>query len=465
MNTTIERQKAILGTLAINPSAYIEVAEIVQPYMFQDGVLQNIAHVIWDYSRDGKPYDTATLEKAARADQVQALIDQATGRDVLAEHAEAVRNAYYAEQHTKFQNEMSAAILEGADYFRAKAEYQTKVEAMLLDNRIKSTKAERIKAAHEAVIRAINDPNSISGIATPYQHLNNFTAGWQKGDYTIVGARPGMGKTTFLCEQALAAVQNGEPCAIFSMGDLTSEQMYMKLACLMAGLAMKRVRTGNIDEDEARLFYDQLEMLYDYPIEVIDLKDCDNRIGAITDRIRIGVEKYGWQMVIIDYVQQLRPNTASLTGNQAYEQISQQIQKVTKSNGITTLAASQLNRAVESRGGSKRPSMADLRSSGAFEQDADNILFLYRPGYYGIEEDEEGCSIKYRTEVIFEKYRIAGDEIPATFNLEWKKQRLIEEKDGYNSDSHPMPSTEEVGPEVYSNVISKKANTDEDVPF
>lgn len=461
MNTTIERQKAILGTLAINPSAYIEVAEIIQPYMFQEGIIQNIAQVIWEYNRDGKPYDTATLEQAARADQVQVLIDQATGRDVLAEHAEAVRNSYYAEQHTKFQNEMSAAMLEGADYFTAKAEYQTKVETMLLGTGIKSSKAERIKAAHEAVVRAINDPNSISGIATPYQHLNEFTAGWQKGDYTIVGARPGMGKTTFLCEQALAAVQNGEPCAFFSMGDLTSEQMYMKLACLMAGLAMKQVRTGNVTPEQAGLFYKQLELLYDYPIEVIDLKDCDNRIGAITDRIRIGVEKHGWQMVIIDYVQQLRPNTASLTGNQAYEQISQQIQKTTKANGITTLAASQLNRAVESRGGSKRPTMADLRSSGAFEQDADNILFLYRPGYYGIHEDDEGLSIKYRTEVIFEKYRIAGDEVPATFNLEWRNQRLVQEMD-----NHQPASTENGNfAPMNNNLIPKKANTDEDVPF
>jgi len=463
MNTTIERQKAILGTLAINPSAYIEVAEIVQPYMFQEGVLQNIAQVIWNYSREGKPYDSATLEQTARAEQVQVLIDQATGRNMLAEHAEAVRNAYYADQHTKFQNEMSAAMLEGADYFTAKSEYQTKVEAMLLGTGIKSSKAERLKAAHEAVARAINDPNSISGIATPYQHLNEFTAGWQKGDYTIVGARPGMGKTTFLCEQALAAVQNGEPCAFFSMGDLTSEQMYTKLACLMAGLAMKQVRTGNVTPEQAALFYQQIELLYDYPIEVIDLKDCDNRIGAITDRIRIGVEKHGWQMVIIDYVQQLRPNTASLTGNQAYEQISQQIQKATKANGITTLAASQLNRAVESRGGSKRPTMADLRSSGAFEQDADNILFLYRPGYYGIDEDEEGRSIKYRTEVIFEKYRIAGDEVPATFNLEWRYQRLVQEEEDYQT-APPSPNCS-FAPVHHSTMVTSKADTDDDLPF
>jgi replicative DNA helicase len=455
--TTTERQKAILGTLIINQPAYIEVADILQPYMFASGILSQIADVIWQANRDGQQYDSATFERVATPSQIQMIVDAATGRSMLPQHAESVRDAYYAASHAKYQDEMKSAILDGGDYWTAKRQYDANVEAMLLGNTVKSSKADRIKAAHEAVARAINDPNSISGIPTPYQHLNDFTAGWQFGDYTIIGARPGMGKTTFLCEQALAAVEQGYPCGFFSMGDLTSEQMYTKLACLMAGLAMKQVRTGNIDDKQAALFYQQLEMLYDYPIEVIDLKDCDNRIGAITDRIRIGVEKSGWQMAIIDYVQQLRPNTASLTGNQAYEQISQQIQKSAKYNNISILAASQLSRAVENRGGTKRPTMADLRSSGAFEQDADNICFLYRPGYYGIEQDEEGFSIKYRTEVIFEKYRIAGDEIPATFNLEWRKQRLVQEGEADEMPAYvPQPDTR---------IEPSKRNNDDDVPF
>jgi len=187
---------------------------------------------------------------------------------------------------------------------------------------------------------------------------------------------------------------------------------------------------------------------------VIDLKDCDSRIGAIADRIRIGTEKDGWQLAVIDYVQQLRPDDSRLTGNQAYEQISQQVQKSAKSNDIPILVASQLSRGVEQRGGSKRPNMSDLRSSGAFEQDADGICFLYRPGYYGIEEDEHGQSVKWRTEVLFEKYRIAGDEVPAVFNLEWRNQRLKQEID--DDDTYPAQPT---------NLITKTASPDEDLPF
>jgi len=452
--TTTERQKAILGTLAINPAAYIEVAENVADYMFDEGVLQKTANLIWEKQRQGINYDAATLEAACPASELRIIIDSATSAKIAGEHAVQVRNAYFARKDLEYQNAMHAAILEGMSYFNARSQYISSVEALHMGMASKSTKLQRLQAVQELATLALEHPNSLSGVTTPYAHLNEFTGGWQKGDYNIVGARPGMGKTTYLAECALAAVQADHPTAFFSMGDLTTEALYMKLACLMAGVRMKDVRTGNIDKQQFEKFYHKIELLYDWPIEVIDLKDCDSRVGAIADRIRIGVEKDGWQMAIIDYVQQLRPDDSRLTGNQAYEQISQQIQKTAKSNDIPLLVASQLSRGVEQRGGSKRPSMSDLRSSGAFEQDADGICFLYRPGYYGIEEDEMGQIVKWRTEVLFEKYRIAGDEVPAVFNLEWRDQRL--KMEGYEDETTTVPVT---------NTINKTANTDEDLPF
>lgn len=452
--TTTERQKAIIGTLAINPSAYIEIAEVAAPYMFEEGALQKMANLIWERQREGIQYDAATLEAVCQAHELRQIVDSATSAAIAAEHAVQVRNTYYYRKDAEYQQAMQAAILEGTDYFNARSQYLSNIEALHIGMSAKSTKAVRLQAVQELATLALQHPNSLSGIPTPYAHLNEFTGGWQKGDYQIVGARPGMGKTTFLAECAIAAVQAGHPTAFFSMGDLTTEALYMKLACLLAGLRMKDVRTGNIDKEQFEKFFHKIELLYDWPIEVIDLKDCDSRIGAIADRIRIGTEKDGWQLAVIDYVQQLRPDDSRLTGNQAYEQISQQVQKSAKSNDIPILVASQLSRGVEQRGGSKRPNMSDLRSSGAFEQDADGICFLYRPGYYGIEEDEHGQSIKWRTEVLFEKYRIAGDEVPAVFNLEWRNQRLKQEMD--DDDTYQAQPT---------NLITKTANSDEDLPF
>jgi replicative DNA helicase len=452
--TTTERQKAILGTLAINPNAYIEIADNVADYMFDEGILRKTAELVWAKQREGIKYDAATLEAVCPASELRLIIDSATSAKIAGDHAVQVRNAYFARKDSEYQNAMHAAILEGMDYFTARSQYLSSVEALHMGMAAKSTKLERLQSVTELATLAMESPNSLSGIPTPYAHINEFTGGWQKGDYNIIGARPGMGKTTYLAECALAAVQAQHPVAFFSMGDLTTEALYMKFACLMAGLRMKDVRTGNITKEQFDKFYHEIELLYDWPIEVIDLKDCDNRIGAISDRIRIGVEKDGWQMAMIDYVQQLRPDDSRLTGNQAYEQISQQIQKSAKSNDIPILAASQLSRSVEQRGGTKRPNMSDLRSSGAFEQDADGILFLYRPGYYGINEDEHGQSIKYRTEVLFEKYRIAGDEVPAVFNLEWRNQRLMQEM-----------SDDDLPGSAPTTLITKTADTDEDLPF
>ena len=455
MTTTTERQKAILGTLAINPTAFTDIADLVQPYMFENGTLQKLAELIWEKNREGVPYDTATLEKACDPRALSVIIDAMTSQARLTEHAVEVRDGFYTKQHFKFQQEMQNDIVNGSSYFNARSQYNAKIEAMLMGVAAVSNKVDRIAAVNELAARAMNDPDSLSGIPTPYIHMNEFSGGWQKGDYNIIGARPGMGKTTFLCEMALSAIQQDHPTVFFSMGDLTTESLYMKLACILAGLPMKAVRTGKINQSEYEKFAYQLELLSNWPIEVIDLKDCDSRVGAVCDRIQIGTEKDGWQLGIIDYVQQLRPDNNSLTGNAAYEQISQRIQKAAKSNDIPLLVASQLNRAVETRGGDKRTGMSDLRSSGAFEQDADGIMFLYRPGYYGIETDEEGDNVKFRTEVMVEKYRIAGDEVPATFNLEWRDQRLKQEED----DDFETPIVQ------IDNRISKTAGSDTDIPF
>jgi len=221
--TTTERQKAILGTLAINPAAYIEVADNVADYMFDEGVLQKTANLIWEKQREGINYDAATLEAVCPASELGIIIDSATSAKIAGEHAVQVRNAYFARKDLEYQNAMHAAILEGMSYFNARSQYISSVEALHMGMASKSTKLQRLQAVQELATLALEHPNSLSGVTTPYAHLNEFTGGWQKGDYNIVGARPGMGKTTYLAECALAAVQADHPTAFFSMGDLTQK--------------------------------------------------------------------------------------------------------------------------------------------------------------------------------------------------------------------------------------------------
>ena len=453
--TTTERQKAILGTLAINPTAFTDVADLVQPYMFEDGTLQKVANLIWEKQREGLQYDTASLEKVCDRASLNMIVDSMTSQAQVVEHAVDVRDNYFAKKHIEYQREMQSSLIEGTSYFNARAQYNAKIEAMLMGMAVKSSKQDRLQSVLLRTERIMKNPSVLSGIPTPYPDMNKFSGGWQKGDYVIIGARPGMGKTTFLCEMALSAIQNERPTAFFSLGDLTPEDVYIKMACITAGLPMKPVRNGDISDVEYEKFIHNVELLSNWPIEVIGLSDIDSRIGAITDRIHIGVEKEGWEMAIIDYIGQISPDTKSFSANDALEKVSKQIQKCAKSHEIPLLVASQLNRAVETRGGSKRPGLSDLRNSGALEQDADAVMFLYRPGYYGIEYNEEGENVKWRTEVLVEKYRIAGDEVPATFNLEWRDQRLKQEA----GDDFETPIVQ------MDNRISKTAGSDTDIPF
>lgn len=457
MKSTTERQKAILGTLAIIPSAYINISEIAAPYMF-DEELQPLASAIWEKQREGLYYDTAALEAAAPG-SLQPIIDCATKKDLIAEHAVAVRNTYFANQDAKFQAEMQTELFEGTDYHTARSNYNAKVEALLFGMAVQSTKEDKIREAQENVLRAMQN-DGLSGIPLPYAAMNEFTGGWQLGDYIINGARPMMGKTTFKSELCLHAAMNQVPTVFFSMGDMTATALYTKWACLLAGLPMKAAITGSFTAQEYKMFQQQLERVYDWPVEIHDLTSCDARIGAIQDKVLFGIEKHGWQMVLVDYVQQLEPNDNRLTGDKAYQQISKGLQSIAKKQSTCVIASSQLNRAVEQRGGDKRPQMSDLRSSGNFEQDPDGIFMMYRSGYYGIEQDEEGHDISKRTEVICSKYRVAGDEVPSTFCLEWKNQRLVEEQPWYPAQSsYQQPSVST------SSVLVGKTAGDDDVPF
>ena len=117
--TTTERQKAIIGTLAINPSTYIEIAEVAAPYMFEEGALQKMANLIWERQREGMQYDAATLEAVCPAPELRQIVDSATSAAIAAEHAVQVRNTYYYRKDAEYQQAMQAAILQGTDYFNA----------------------------------------------------------------------------------------------------------------------------------------------------------------------------------------------------------------------------------------------------------------------------------------------------------------------------------------------------------
>jgi len=270
---TTKIQQSLLGTISVSPAAYTSVCEIVQPYMFAPGVLQDLASFLWDFNRDGKPYDTTVIENTLSVNysELQGIFESATARSILPTHAEAIRNEYFSIQDEKAQQEMQQSIRDGLDYFTARQLYNSKVEALNESLSFIDRKSERLLSAVDDVVNAAKNPDGISGIPTPWPHISKFTAGWQPGDLIYIPARPGMGKTTFLCECALHAAQEGFPVAFFSMGDLTAKQVYKKMAGLMSGVSMKGLRSGSVNVDEMRTWQNAMMQLSDIPVHVYDL--------------------------------------------------------------------------------------------------------------------------------------------------------------------------------------------------
>ena len=460
LNSLYERQAAILATLAVNPASYLDVSEALLPEMFPAGAMRDAAAHIWGCQSKGLGYDTASIRAACgEAGQAfNALLPFATSRNVLPGHAQAVREGWIALQSAEAMRRYIAQA-QGPDALDALNIALQEIDLIKQATAGgKDRRSELFRACLDDIYNA--GGKGFSGVPTPWQGLNQFTAGWQPGELSYIAARPGMGKTTVMCEYALAAAFDGQRVAFFSMGDMTAKQLYMKLASMLSGVPYAEIRTGAMDVVKSKLFTEALEQAHDLPIYAYDLKDVPNKIGRICDKIRLERERHECSLAIVDYVQQLRPDgNRHNSRNSEIEEISQALKHTAVLMDMPVVAGSQLSRAVETRGGGKRPQMSDLRDSGALEQDADHIQMLYRPAYYGINEDEEGRSTIGLTEIEIVKDRMAGEKIPLLFKARMSGGRLQEEGADMTQFPASAPSPSALP------AIEPRRGDDDDVPF
>jgi replicative DNA helicase len=252
-----------------------------------------------------------------------------------------------------------------------------------------------------------NHVDGLTGVPSGFTDLDKLTNGWQKSDLIIVAARPGMGKTAFVVSAARnAAVEFNKGVAIFSL-EMASVQLVNRLISSEAEITSEKLKTGKLEDYEWHQLHSRITKLNNAPIFIDDTPALS--LLELRSKCRKLKAQYDIQMVIIDYLQLMSGDKSQSGGGGNREQeissISRGLKALAKELQVPVIALSQLSRSVETRGGDKRPQLSDLRESGAIEQDADMVVFLYRPAYYKIEQDETGRDVSNLGEVIIAKHR------------------------------------------------------------
>lgn len=408
MIDTTHIESSILGTLILWPERYQEVNDVAYPFMFQSS--RGLADYIWAAIGEGESLELGEVitdvqaQKICTAGHILA-ITEAPAMDDLMGHAQKLREAYQIREDARRYNEAQRAILSGEDYQKVRAKFDAELAAL---NELTERKADRrgadIMEAYDHLVKGLEN-DGLNGVPTGFHELDNNTGGWQPGNLLIIGARPGMGKTTVALDWVYAAAAAAVPVMFVSL-EMTSREVYYKLAAKKAGIPSWRLQRSEVTPEELPRVWPALEYISELPLYVFDDRSIGNTLHSVRDKARQVQREHGLGLIVIDYIQLM--NGEEKNREERVSAISQGLKRLAKQMNIPVICLSQLSRAVEIRGGAKRPQLADLRESGSLEQDGDLVGFLYRPEYYEIDEDEDGASLKGRVELIIAKHRMGS---------------------------------------------------------
>jgi len=327
-------------------------------------------------------------------------------------HARIILQKFIQRSLIRISNEIiESSYKESIDVFDLLDEAESKLYDVAQGNIKKSSDtAQNLVLLAKKKIEEIANKDGLSGVASGFQKLDELTSGWQPSDLIIIAARPGMGKTALTLSMArnIAVIQN-TPVAFFSL-EMSSVQLITRLISAETGLSSEKLRTGKLASHEWKQLNVKVADLEKAPLYIDDTPALS--IFDLRAKARRLASQHQIKLIVVDYLQLMTAGSSSKAGNREQEisTISRNLKSLAKELDIPVIALSQLSRAVETRGGTKRPQLSDLRESGAIEQDADIVSFIYRPEYYGIEEwdDEEHTSSVGQAEFIVAKHRNGG---------------------------------------------------------
>ncbi|WP_292901274.1 replicative DNA helicase [Nonlabens sp.] len=415
----VDLEKVVIGALMIDGKGVDEVIDLLTPDVFYQKNHQVIFEAIDILFKEGKPVDLLTVSAQLRKME---KIEVAGGDHYLVQLSQLVSSTAHIEFHARIilQKFIQRSLIkisteiitesyeESTDVFDLLDKAESKLYEVTQGNIRKSTETamDLVRQAKER-IEEIANRDGLSGIPSGFTDLDRLTSGWQPSDLIIIAARPGMGKTAFTLSMARnIAVGNNIPVAFFSL-EMSSVQLITRLISSETGLSSEKLRTGKLEPHEWEQLNVKVKDLEQAPIFIDDTPSLS--IFDLRAKCRRLASQYGIKLIMIDYLQLMTAQTGNKGGNREQEisTISRNLKALAKELSVPVIALSQLSRAVESRGGSKRPLLSDLRESGAIEQDADIVSFIYRPEYYGLDEwdDDDRTPTAGQGEFIVAKHR------------------------------------------------------------
>jgi replicative DNA helicase len=462
----INLERAILGAIMLDSQAINQVSDVLRPGMCYASAHNEIYQAQCDLFAEGERIDmltvtqrlkkNGTLEKCGGPVYLVDLANQVASAANIEAHARIVFQKFLRRSLITFGSKtIQAALDESTDDFEPLAIAEKglfEISGGLNMRGSESIGRAAMKSLKIAEIAA-GASGGVVGIPTNIHSVDKITGGWRNSDLIILAARPGMGKTAFVLNCAYEAAVSGKAVGFFSL-EMSADQLATRAMCAACGVDSQRIRNGSATKSDMEAIANEAHRFQSIPIYIDDTPGVT--IFQLRSAARRMKTKHGISLLVVDYLQLMSGGgQKGQNREQEISEIARGLKHLAKELDIPIIALSQLSRSVETRGGTKRPILSDLRESGAIEQDADIVGFIYRPEYYDIIEDEKGRSLKGIAELIFAKHRSGPLD---TALMRWTESLTkFSNLDGFDS---TQPSSQ-----FPAAVPSAREIADRDIPF
>jgi replicative DNA helicase len=397
----IELEEAVLGAIILEKDSILEVLDILKPESFYKAEHKYVYEAILNLNNESLPIDMLTVTQQLLKEKTSSLvggpyfISQLTNRVSSAANIEFHARIIKEKQIARDLINLSSEIIN--DSFDESKDILKVSERLMAESfNIGEIKEGKSFSSNTELLRELRknietakEHSGITGITTGIEKKDQLFGGYQKTHLIIKAGRPAMGKSADALSEADFMALNGHKVLFFSL-EMSARELMQRRVSVRSGIPLYKMKNGTMTQDDWKIYNEATSDMYEDGLTIIDIPGLSlNAFKKISKKHKL---KHGLDAIFVDYLQLMTHNVGNGNREQEISSISRGLKTTAKELNVPLIALAQLSRAVESRGGAKKPILADLRESGSIEQDADIVQFLYRPEYYKITEDENGNS-------------------------------------------------------------------------